>query len=303
MNLNDIIQFLQNNPDVFIGVVFLFSLLFGSFFNVVIYRLPVMLHWEWLTNCREFITEAYGKLPKELEADPEGYKGENFNLVKPASTCPHCGHKIKWYENIPLVSYFILLRGKCSNCKQPISIRYPLVELATGLLSAFVAYKLGFTWETAAFVVFTWGLICLTMIDFDTQLLPDQITLPLLWLGIALNYHGMFVPLEDAVIGAIAGYMSLWSIYWVFKIVTGKEGMGYGDFKLLAAIGAWMGWQLIPVTIILSSFVGAAIGISIIVIKGRDRNIPIAFGPYLAIAGWIAFFWGDAIMRTYGFHL
>lgn len=302
MQTNELILYLQTNPEFFIGVVFLFGLIFGSFFNVVIYRLPIMLHLEWLTNCRDFITEAYGKLPAELEKTPEGYKEPGFNLIKPDSTCPKCSHKIRWYENIPLISYAVL-KGKCSNCKSPISIRYPLVELATGLLSAFVAYKLGFTWQTAAFLVFTWSLICLTMIDFDTQLLPDQITLPLLWLGLLLNINGMFVPLESAVVGAAAGYLSLWSIYWVFKLITGKEGMGFGDFKLLAAMGAWMGWKLLPVIIVLSSFVGAAIGISIILIKGRDKNIPIAFGPYLAIAGWIAFFWGDAIMRLYGFNL
>ncbi len=301
MATQEIIQQMQNNPGLFIGVVFLFSLLFGSFFNVVIYRLPIMLHREWLTNCRDFIQEAYGKLPKELEQNPQNneFKGEHFNLIKPDSTCPKCNHRIKWYENIPLLSY-AFLKGKCSQCKNPISIRYPIVELVTALLSAFVAYKLGFTWQTAAFIIFTWCLICLTMIDFDTQLLPDQITLPLLWLGLLVNLHGLFVPIDQAIIGAMAGYLSLWSIYWLFKLITGKEGMGYGDFKLLAAMGAWMGWELLPIIILLSSFVGAAIGISIILVKGRDKNIPIAFGPYLAIAGWIAFFWGHDIIRAYG---
>ncbi|MCG8315476.1 MAG: A24 family peptidase [Pseudomonadales bacterium] len=302
MPTNEVLQLLHNNPEYFIGVVFLFSLLFGSFFNVVIYRLPIMLHNEWLSNCRDFITEAYGKLPKELESAPEGYKEAPFNLVKPDSTCPKCDHKIRWYENIPLASY-LFLKGKCSNCKNPISVRYPLIELVTGLLSAFVAYKLGPTWQCAAFLVFTWSLICLTMIDFDTQLLPDQITLALLWLGLLLNLNGLFVAIEPALIGAIAGYLSLWSIYWLFKLVTGKEGMGYGDFKLLAAMGAWMGWKMLPIIIVLSSFVGAFIGIAFILIQGRDKNIPIAFGPYLAIAGWIAFFWGDAIIRAYGLNL
>ncbi|MDX1694598.1 MAG: A24 family peptidase [Ketobacteraceae bacterium] len=302
MPKHEILVYLQNNPELFIGVVFLFGLIFGSFFNVVIYRLPMMLHNDWLANCRDFVKEAYGSLPKELESTPKDFREEPFNLSTPASTCPACGHRIRWYENIPLASW-LWLKGKCSSCRAPISPRYPLVELATGLLSAFVAWKLGVSWETAAILVFTWALICLTMIDFDTQLLPDQITLPLLWLGLILNLNGMFTSLESAVIGAVAGYLSLWSIYWIFKFVTGKEGMGFGDFKLLAAMGAWMGWEVLPLIIILSSFVGAAIGISIIVIRGRDKNIPIAFGPYLAIAGWIAFFWGDTIMRLYGISL
>lgn len=302
MPSNEIIIYLQNNPMFFTGVVFLVGLIFGSFFNVVIYRLPIMLHNEWLSNCRDFIKEAYGQLPKELEATPEGFKEGRFNLITPDSTCPKCGHKIRWYENIPLLSY-AALKGKCSNCSAPIAIRYPTVELITGLLSAFVAYKLGFSWQMAAFLIFTWCLICLTVIDLDTQLLPDQITLPLLWLGLLLNLNGLFVSIEQALIGAVAGYLSLWSIYWLFKLVTGKEGMGFGDFKLLAAMGAWMGWKMLPLIIVLSSFVGAAIGIGIILIKGRDKNIPIAFGPYLAIAGWIAFFWGDTIIRLYGLNL
>lgn len=294
-----LLQYLQNNPEIFIGVVFLFGLMFGSFFNVVIYRLPIMMQQDWLKTCREYVTETFGKLPKELEANPEGHKSEHYNLIKPDSTCPHCGHKIRWYENIPLLSY-AYLKGKCSNCGNRIAIRYPLIELATGLLSAFVAYKLGFTLATAAMLVFTWALLCLTMIDFDTQFLPDEITLPLLWLGLIVNINGLFVPLESALIGAVVGYLSLWSIYWAYKILTGKEGMGGGDFKLLAAMGAWMGWKMLPLIIVLSSFVGAAIGIGIIIITRRSKDIPIAFGPYLAIAGWIAFFWGDTILQQYG---
>ena len=300
MVFNETLLLLQGNPDVLVGVVFFFGLMFGSFFNVVIYRLPVMLHQEWLTNCRDFIKEAYGALPTALEAKPKGYHDKPINLINPASTCPKCQHKIRWHENIPLISY-LFLKGKCSNCSASISLRYPLVELATGLLSAFVAYKLGATWSMVAILIFTWCLICLTMIDFDTQLLPDQITLPLLWLGLLLNINGLFVPIESAVIGAAAGYLSLWSIYWLFKLVTGKDGMGFGDFKLLAAMGAWMGWKVLPLIIVLSSFVGAIVGISIMLIKRQDRSIPIAFGPYLAIAGWIAFFWGDQLIRLYGF--
>jgi len=295
---NQVIQYLANNPEYFTGVIFLFGLMFGSFFNVVIYRVPVMMQLEWLENCRDFIKEMFGKLPKELEAHPESLPKPPFNIAKPDSTCPHCGHKIRWYENVPLASY-VALKGKCSSCKNTISLRYPIIELVTALLSGFAAWKFGFGWETAAALAFTWALICLTMIDFDHKLLPDQITLPLMWLGLLLNMQGMFASLEDAVIGAVAGYMCLWSLYWAFKLLTGKEGMGYGDFKLLAALGAWMGWQYLLLILVLSSMVGAVVGVSLIVIKGRDKNIPIPFGPYLAAAGWIAFFWGEAILRQY----
>ncbi|MCP5017730.1 MAG: prepilin peptidase [Ketobacter sp.] len=295
---NQVIQYLANNPEYFTGVIFLFGLMFGSFFNVVIYRVPVMMQLEWLENCRDFIKEMFGKLPKELKAHPESLPKPPFNIAKPDSTCPHCGHKIRWYENVPLASY-VALKGKCSSCKNTISLRYPIIELVTALLSGFAAWKFGFGWETAAALAFTWALICLTMIDFDHKLLPDQITLPLMWLGLLLNIQGMFASLEDAVIGAVAGYMCLWSLYWAFKLLTGKEGMGYGDFKLLAALGAWMGWQYLLLILVLSSMVGAVVGVSLIVIKGRDKNIPIPFGPYLAAAGWIAFFWGEAILRQY----
>lgn len=296
--LTPLIQFLSNNPDYFAGVIFLFGLVFGSFFNVVIYRMPVMMQLEWLENCRDFIKEMFGTVPKELEAHPKSLPEPPFNIAKPDSTCPKCGHKIRWFENIPLASY-AYLRGKCSSCKTTISPRYPIIELITGILSAFAAYHFGFGWETAAALVLTWCLICLTMIDFDHKLLPDQITLPLMWLGILVNMQGMFASLNDAIIGAVLGYMSLWTLYWAFKLLTGKEGMGYGDFKLLAALGAWMGWQSLLLILVLSSLVGAAVGISLILIKGRDKNIPIPFGPYLAAAGWIAFFWGNDIMLAY----
>lgn len=298
MPLNDFITFLNNNPAFLSGVVFFFGLMFGSFFNVVIYRLPIMLHQEWLENCRDFIKESYGKLPQALESNPETIPSEKYTLASPDSTCPHCGHRIRWYENIPVLSY-LFLKGKCSNCKQGISIRYPIIELVTALLSGFIAFKLGFSWEMGAALIFTWCLICLTMIDADTQLLPDQITLPLLWLGLLVNLNGLFVSLHDAVIGAIAGYLLLWSVYWAFKLATGKEGMGFGDFKLLAALGAWMGWQLIPLIVVLSAFTGAVIGISLMLIKGNSKSAPMAFGPYLAVAGWIAFFWGGTIMDSY----
>jgi leader peptidase (prepilin peptidase)/N-methyltransferase len=216
----------------------------------------------------------------------------------PASRCPHCGHKIKPWENIPVVSY-LFLRGKCSNCKAGISARYPAIELVTGLLSVAVIFYVGVNWSGLAALVFTWSLIALTMIDFDTYLLPDDITLPLLWLGLITNSFNTFTDLPSALWGAIAGYLALWSVYKLFKLVTGKEGMGYGDFKLLAVLGAWMGWQMLPQIILLSSLVGAVIGVSMIVIRGRDKNIPIPFGPYLAIAGWIAFIWGDTINQSY----
>jgi leader peptidase (prepilin peptidase)/N-methyltransferase len=257
-----------------------------------------MMQLEWLENCREFLKDTFGTLPKEIEQHPEKLPKPPFNLAKPDSTCPKCSHKIKWYENIPVISYLIL-KGKCSACKAPISARYPIIELVTGVLSGVVAYKLGFSWEAAAALVFTWCLICLTMIDFDHKLLPDQITLPLMWLGILANMQGLFTTLDSAILGAVFGYLSLWSLYWLFKLVTGKEGMGYGDFKLLAALGAWMGWQQLLLIVVLSSFVGAAVGITLIIIKGRDKNIPIPFGPYLATAGWIAFFWGEQIIQRY----
>ena len=298
--MHSLTNYLSSNPDFFVGVVFLFGLMFGSFFNVVIYRMPIMMKMEWLQNAKEFLQELFKleKLPAPLDQAPSDLPAQPFDLVKPNSTCPKCGHAIQWHENIPLISY-ALLKGKCSQCKTRISPRYPIIELTTGLLSAFVAWKLGFSWETAAALVFTWCLICLTMIDFDHQLLPDQITLPLMWLGILLNMNGMFASLEQSVLGAVTGYLSLWSVYWLFKLLTGKEGMGYGDFKLLAALCAWMGWQALPLIVLLSSLVGSVIGISLIIVKGRDRNIPIPFGPYLAIAGWIAFFWGDQIIRYY----
>lgn len=298
--MHDIATYFSHNPGFFVGVVFLFGLVFGSFFNVVIYRMPVMMKLEWLDNARDYLRELLKleKLPAALEQQPQDLPPAPFNLVKPDSACPRCGHGIRWHENIPLLSY-ALLKGKCSQCQTRISPRYPLIEFVTGALFAFTAWKLGFTGQTAAALVFTSCLICLTMIDFDEKLLPDQITLPLMWLGIAVNINGLFVPLTDAVVGAMVGYLSLWSIYWIFKLLTGKEGMGYGDFKLLAALCAWMGWQALPMIVLLSSLVGSVVGISLIAVRGRDRNIPIPFGPYLAAAGWIAFFWGDHILRFY----
>ncbi|WP_299976340.1 A24 family peptidase [uncultured Pseudoteredinibacter sp.] len=276
-------------PGALAGVVCILGLLVGSFLNVVIYRLPKMLEREWKHYCGEIL---------ELEKSEHEAPKEEFNLVVPASTCPSCDHKIRAWENIPVISY-LFLRGRCSNCKTSISIRYPIIEAVTAALSAVLAIKFGFSWQLAAALLLTWALISLTMIDIDTQLLPDNITIPLLWLGLILNSQGLFTSLTDALWGAVFGYLSLWSVYWIFKLLTQKEGMGYGDFKLLAALGAWMGWQALPVTILLSSVVGAVIGIAGILIMGRDKNIPIPFGPYLAIAGWIYFMWGEAIVNAY----
>jgi len=280
-------------PGALVGVVCILGLLVGSFLNVVIYRLPKMLEREWKQYCGEVL-----ELEKTEQEQKHESTKEEFNLVVPASTCPNCDHKIRAWENIPVISY-LFLRGRCSNCKSSISIRYPIIEAVTAALSAVLAIKFGFGWQLAAALLLTWALISLTMIDIDTQLLPDNITLPLLWLGLILNSQGLFTSLTDALWGAVFGYLSLWSVYWIFKLLTQKEGMGYGDFKLLAALGAWMGWQALPVTILLSSVVGAVIGIAGILIMGRDKNIPIPFGPYLAIAGWIYFMWGETIVNTY----
>ena len=261
----------------------LFGLLIGSFLNVVVYRLPVMAQRE-LDN---YIAHEAGKdLPHP----------DRFNLMVPRSACPHCGHQITALENIPIVSW-LALRGKCSSCKAPISPRYPIVEAVTGLLSAVLVWHFGSGWLGLASLAFAYFLIAMTLIDYDTKTLPDDLTYPLLWLGLLVNLDGTIVPLRDAVIGAMAGYLALWAVYWLFKLATGKEGMGYGDFKLLAALGAWMGWAMLPTIIILSSVVGALVGISLIVFARRDRNNPSPFGPYLAAAGMIALLYGIPLTR------
>lgn len=273
-------------PAFYYPFVLLISLLVGSFLNVLILRTPKIIEQEFKAECCELL-------------DINNQDSPKLSLAFPPSTCPNCQAKIKPWHNIPLVSYFLLLKGKCAACKNPISLRYPLVELATGLLSVLTIYLLGFTGAGLLALLLLWVLIALTVIDIDTYLLPDTLTLPLLWLGLLINSFGVFTDLTSAVYGAIFGYGVLWLVFWLFKLVTGKEGMGYGDFKLLAALGAWMGWQMLPLVILLSSFVGAVIGIAGIIILGRDKNIPIPFGPYLAIAGWIAFLWGDTIVQYY----
>jgi len=283
--MRDLFQLFQSSPLTFVIACTILGLMVGSFLNVVIYRLPKMMEREWQTQCAE------------LNGQPL-VDHEPFNLVLPRSACPHCQHPISALENIPLLSY-LFLRGKCAGCGAHISLRYPVVEAVGGVLSAYAAWHFGFGVAGIAALFFIWALIALTFIDFDTQLLPDAITLPLLWFGLLLNLNNTFTSLANAVIGAVAGYLVLWSVYWLFKLVTGKEGMGYGDFKLLAAIGAWLGWTLLPLVILLSSLVGAVVGIALIVLAKRGRNIPIPFGPYLAGGGLIALFWGQALTESY----
>ncbi|MFC7289451.1 prepilin peptidase [Herminiimonas glaciei] len=273
-------------PAIVAGVL---GLLIGSFLNVVIHRIPKMMQRE---SDNYVASESGQPLPHE----------DRYNLLVPRSACPQCGHQISALQNIPVISY-VAIGGKCVACKTPISIRYPVIELLSGLLSAFLVWHFGSGWLGLSTLLFTYLLIALTFIDADTQLLPDDLTLSLLWLGLLINLNATFVPLHEAVIGAAAGYLSLWSIYWLFKLLTGKEGMGYGDFKLLAALGAWLGWKMLPVIILLSSLVGAVVGIALIVLAKRGRDIPIPFGPYLAAAGLIALVYGKSLAETYlGFY-
>jgi leader peptidase (prepilin peptidase)/N-methyltransferase len=287
---DNFIQLLQQSPIFFYTTVALISLLVGSFLNVVIYRIPKMMEYTWYHECREFLAdEITEKNAKKLTP---------MTLSKPDSTCPYCGHLIRFYENIPVLSWLVL-KGKCSQCANKISARYPAIEVSTMLLSLVVANHFGATIATPLVIMLTWCLIALTMIDFDHMLLPDQITLPLLWLGLLININGTFAPLADAVIGAAAGYMSLFTVSWLFKLFTGKEGMGFGDFKLFAVFGAWLGWQLLPLLILMASVVGAFVGITLVLFKNHNREQGIPFGPYLAIAGWITLLWGEGIWTWY----
>ena len=302
--MDAIITLSQLHPEFFYVFVFLVSLMVGSFLNVVIYRLPIMMERSW--------QEEYDSYFAEVNSDEDANAASSvdpalsipstpsapFNLVKPDSTCPKCGHTIRAWENIPVLSY-LLLKGKCANCKTSISPRYPLVELFTAIACTFTAYHFGPTSQAVWAILITYVLISLIFIDVDKMLLPDQLTLPLLWLGLLLSTNDVFVGTNDAIIGAAAGYLSLWSVYWLFKLVTGKEGMGYGDFKLLAALGAYTGWQGLPVIILLSSFVGAVIGIAIMMIQNKGKSLAIPFGPYLAVAGWLTLLYKDVIITTY----
>lgn len=287
---SQVIDSFNASPLFYYATVFIFALMIGSFLNVVIYRLPKILEQGWRQECRDFLAD-------EL-ADNKLDDKETLSLSKPNSRCPHCGHNIRFYENIPVISW-LFLQGKCSSCSHRISVRYPLVEAATALFALAVAHHYGVSLQAFWVIILTFALIALTLIDLDHMLLPDQITLPFLWLGLLINLNGLFVPLSDAVIGAVAGYMSLFTVFWLFKLLTGKEGMGFGDFKLFALFGAWMGWQQLPILILMASVVGAIVGIALMVInnKGRDHAIP--FGPYLAVAGWITLLWGEGIWAWY----
>ncbi|MBB2888573.1 leader peptidase (prepilin peptidase)/N-methyltransferase [Pseudomonas umsongensis] len=279
-------EFLSLNPLAFVITAGLIGLLIGSFLNVVVWRLPKMLEREWRLQAHDVLD-----LPAEAP-------GPTYNLILPHSECPHCGHRIRVWENIPILSY-LFLRGRCSSCAAPISKRYPLTELACGLLSAFVAWHFGFGWQACMVLVLSWGLLAMSLIDAEHQLLPDVLVMPLMWLGLVLNSFGLFVSLHDAFWGAVAGYMALWTVFWLFKLVTGKDGIGYGDFKLLAMLGAWGGWQILPMTILLSSLVGAILGVILLRLRDAKTSTPLPFGPYLAIAGWIALLWGGQITGFY----
>jgi leader peptidase (prepilin peptidase) / N-methyltransferase len=293
-----VIELLAASPGLFIGTCAVLGLAIGSFLNVVIYRLPIILERQWREQCAEI--SGGSAAPTIAATQPE-----RFNLVVPRSACPCCGAQITALQNIPLVSW-LLLKGRCAHCGKPIGVRYPLVELLTGLLSGAVAWKFGFGWPALAAMVLTWFLIALTFIDIDHQLLPDDLTLPLLWVGLALSLWGaragggtLPVDLRSSLIGAIAGYVSLWSVYHLFRLVTGKEGMGYGDFKLFSALGAWLGWQMLLPIILIAAVVGAIVGIALITIRGQDRSTPIPFGPFLAVAGWLMLMSGQRVLSSY----
>ncbi|MDF9903396.1 UNVERIFIED_ORG: leader peptidase (prepilin peptidase)/N-methyltransferase [Pseudomonas reinekei] len=283
MPLNEI---LIHSPLAFVLLAGITGLLVGSFLNVVIWRLPKMLERDWREQAHDILG-----LPGETPLP-------TYNLLLPHSQCPHCDHRIRAWENIPLLSY-VFLRGRCSACAAAISPRYPLTELACGLLSAFVAWHFGFGWPACLVLVMSWGLLAMSLIDAEHQILPDVLVLPLMWLGLVVNSFGLFVSLHEALWGAITGYSVLWSVFWLFKLITGKDGMGHGDFKLLAMLGAWGGWQILPLTILLSSLVGAIIGLITLRLRHAKTSTPIPFGPYLAIAGWIALLWGGQITDLY----
>ena len=279
------ITLLQTAPILFISLCATIGLMVGSFLNVVILRLPKMMEREWHQQCAELRGETIETLPP-------------LSIAKPRSACPHCQHKITALENIPILSYLVL-RGRCSQCNTSISPRYPIIEALTGIISGFVAWNFGYGFLALAALIFVWAMSALAFIDLDTQLLPDDITLPLLWAGLLVNLGDGFTDIRSAIIGAVSGFLALWSVYWCFKIATGKEGMGYGDFKLLAVIGAWFGWKMLPLVILISSLVGALVGIGLIVITKHGRNVPIPFGPYLVGGGLIALFWGNQLNHTY----
>ena len=285
------LSILADSPALLLASAVLLGLLVGSFLNVVIHRLPLILQRQWSGQCRELLATEGGQTPHVEDEEP-------FSLSRPRSRCPACGHPISALENIPVLSY-LFLRGRCRGCGTRIPARYPAVEALTALLSALAVWHFGASWAAVGALGFTWALVALTFIDLDHQLLPDDITLPLLWAGLLFNVGGVYTDLTSSVIGAVAGYLSLWLVYHGFRLLTGKEGMGYGDFKLLAVLGAWMGWQMLPAVILLSSIVGATVGIALILFRRHDRGVPIPFGPYLAAAGWIALIWGERLNQAY----
>lgn len=286
-----LLSVLESSDSLLFSVCLVLGLFVGSFLNVVVYRLPIMMERGWRQECREFLELSDDSSPDKSDEKP-------FNLAVPRSACPSCGSLIKAWQNIPVLSW-LFLRGKCHSCKAKISAEYPMVELLTGIMSVAIAYKFGVSLQTCFALLFTWTLICLALIDFHTTLLPDSITLPLMWLGLLISLVPLFVDTHQALIGAAAGYLSLWLVFQSFKLITGKEGMGFGDFKLLAALGAWLGFTQLPLVILLSSLTGAIIGITMMVAFKHHRDKPIPFGPYLAIAGWIAFMWGDSLVTWY----
>lgn len=293
-----IIDIFKHEPVFFYLSVVVFSLLIGSFLNVVIHRLPIMLHRRFKTECLNYLTEHHQTLLQHDAVTKKLAQTAPYNLVVPRSACPQCGHKISALENIPMFSY-LWLRGRCRGCQTPISVRYPVVEALTALLAFVVAWKFGVTLAMLMAVVLTFALISLTFIDLDTQYLPDEITLPLLWLGLILNFNHLFTDFASAFWGAVAGYLTLWTVYQVFKLITRREGMGFGDFKLLALLGAWLGWQVLPAIVIISASIGSVVGFILIVFRQHDRRIPIPFGPYLAGAGWVVLIWGKEINQFY----
>jgi leader peptidase (prepilin peptidase)/N-methyltransferase len=268
---------------LFVGVL---GLIIGSFINVVIYRLPIMMEREWRKQCTELLNLSAPK-PKDT-----------LNLIQPRSRCPHCGHAITALENIPIISY-VWQRGKCTACGHSISLRYPFIEGFSAILAIITAWHFGYGWPLIGALILTWTLLAASMIDFEHQLLPDDITLPFLWLGLLCNLFGLYTDIESSIIGAMAGYLTLWIVYWIFKLLTGKEGMGQGDFKLLGALGAWMGWQALPLILFISSLIGAVVGITLIILRDHDKNVPIPFGPYLAAAGWLYLLWGNFLTENY----
>lgn len=294
----EFLALLEAYPTLLYLLVGLFALAVGSFLNVVIHRLPLMMERGWREECQEYFGAAEGTAEGAAEGAETAREPHPFNLAQPRSRCPHCGHAITALQNIPLLSY-LLLRGRCAGCAAPISLRYPLVELLTALLSLVVVWRFGLSWQMVALLPLTWALIALSVIDYDHQLLPDSIVLPFLWLGLVISLFGWFVPPATAILGAVVGYLSLWSVFQLFKLLTGKEGMGYGDFKLLALFGAWGGWANLLQIVLLSSLVGAIIGLALILLWGRERSRPMPFGPFIAIAGWISLLWGEEINRTY----